>query len=106
MDIIYVKSMQGECENCHKKIDGEGYLILDKEKNTVSKCVCEMCKDVSNITKTKKIKIVVRKIVIFFHTCYEIVSTKNIQLNSSSISQEDLNKFLCNPDIEVQIKYQ
>jgi hypothetical protein len=103
---VFSNKLNGNCSNCGVSLEKGGFLVIDEKKGVIEKCLCGLCKDVVESTNTKKITLVVKKLnSFFFKTTYEVISSKNILLDSQIISEEDMKKFLMNPEINIQIKY-
>lgn len=113
---IFVQNLKGQCSNCHIELDNGGFLQQSKQGD-ILKSLCSSCQEIEEVTKTKSIKIKVKRIKMglimtiigwlfgIAEPYYEILSTEGILIDQNYLAQSDINKMLQDNNIDIKIIY-
>lgn len=104
---LYASSLPGNCHSCGAELSSGGFFIIE-ESGTVIQQLCPECKEVLELTATtKKSKLTVKKLYGFFSQgYYQLLSTQNLAIFSRIITDEQLKKYIENPNVDVIVKYE
>jgi hypothetical protein len=107
--LVFSDKLKGSCDKCHGVVTG-GYLSLD-ENGTVTGMICKECHQNTSVETSKTVAISVKKLqgsfmqFVLKQEFYQVLASKNIILKSELLTEEELNRFIANPNVSVTIKH-